>query len=129
MLRAADSVRTACSTEIGFSKANARLIERLGALRAAHDDQRDGLRIFSGLEFLQELRAAVQIAVHDEGIDLRFAEPGHRPLRFVLDGNVHVKTAEDAFQNTNFLPVARNHHRGKCHVFHCRQVRNRDVDN
>jgi hypothetical protein len=27
-----------------------------------------------------------------------------------------VKTAEDAFQNTDFLPVARNHHRGKCHV-------------
>ena len=74
------------------------------------------LGLSSGLQFAQELRASVEIAIHDERIDLGFVEPSQGSLRFVLDGDVHVKTAEDAFQNTDFLPVARNHHRGKCHA-------------
>lgn len=38
-------------------------------LLAAHDHEWDGARIFHGLQFVQKLGTAVQIAVHDESVD------------------------------------------------------------
>lgn len=78
---------------------------------------------------MQQLRAAVQIAIHDEGIDLRPGEAGQGFLRLVFHRNVHVQTAQDAFQNTHFRPVARDHHRGKCHGLHSIWGGNVGLDN
>jgi very-short-patch-repair endonuclease len=42
---------------------------------------------------------------------LDFVSRAKSSLRFALDGNIHVQSAENAFQNTDFLPIARNYHR------------------
>ena len=52
-------------------KQRAGLIQILADSAAPHDDQRNRSRLsFHALQFAQELRAAIQIAVHDEGVDL-----------------------------------------------------------
>ena len=53
----------------------------------------------------KELPGAVQVTVNNQGIDFGFREPGQGSLRFALDGNIHVQAAENAFQNTDFLPI------------------------
>ena len=116
----------------GFFKGENRatIVEILVALWPAHNHQRHCLgRIFGTLQFAQELCAAVQIAIHNERVDFIFVEPGHGPLRLALDGHVHVKTAEDALQNADFLPITGDHHRGKCHVLTVAGAGNADVDN
>jgi len=65
----------------------------------------------------KKLSGAVKVAVDDQRIDFGVCEPRQGALRFALDGDIHVQTAENTFQNTDFLPIARNYHRGECHEF------------
>ena len=82
----------------------------------AHNDQRYGIEtFFLAFEFAKKLRTALEVAIDDEGVNLRVAEPLEGRLRFSLHRNLHVETPKDAFQNADFLPVARNYHRGKDH--------------
>ena len=69
------------------------------------------------MQFAEQLRASVQVAIDDQSVDFRFAEAFQRPLWFVFDGNSDLESAKDALQNADFLPVTRDHNRGKCHVF------------
>ena len=48
------------------------------------------------MQFTKELTRTIQITVYNQGIDFRFCEPRQGSLRFALDGDVHVKAAEDA---------------------------------
>jgi hypothetical protein len=60
---------------------------------------------------MKELTRAIQVTVNNQGIDFRLREPRERLLRVALDNNIHVQAAKNAFENTDFLPVTRNHHR------------------
>jgi hypothetical protein len=96
-------------------KQRASRFDGLGRWRS-HDDERHGVQLtFALLQFVEKLGAAVEIAVDNEGVDFGTVEAGHGPLWFLFDGHIHVETAEDALQNADFLPIARNHHRGKSH--------------
>jgi hypothetical protein len=88
------------------------------ALRATHDYERDSAdaRNFA-LQLAKKLAGTVEVAIDNESVDFGFGEPGKSPLRIVLDGNIHVKAAENAFENADFLPVTRNNHRRECHAF------------
>jgi hypothetical protein len=97
-----------------LSKANIAPVEChiLLALRASHDHQRHGAYARSSLlQLAKKLPGAVQIAIDDERIDFAVGELLQGALRFAFDGDIHVQTSENAFQNADFLPIARNHHR------------------
>ncbi len=69
------------------------------------------------LQFPQKLCASVKVAIYDQSVNLAFIQPRQRPFRHVFNSNIHLQATENAFQDANFLPVARNHHRRKCHVY------------
>ena len=95
-----------------------------------HDYQRKPVcPLLVTLQFVQKLGASVQIAIYDQRVNLGAIQPRQSALWLGFNCNFHLKATQDAFQNTDFLPVARNHHRGKCHVVNCSDVSNDAVDN
>ena len=76
------------------------------------------------LQLAKELAGAVQVAVDNQSIDFRVGEPGESSLRFALDGHIHVQAAENAFENTDFLPITRDYHRRECHAFNFIEIGN-----
>ena len=94
----------------------ARRVDLLPATRPAHhyqrrSDRKQGIT----LQAAEETIRPAQVAVHDKRVDFGFGELRLRPLRLRFHFAVNMKSAEDAFQNTDFLPIARNHHRGESH--------------
>ena len=92
-------------------------VEARCAALSTHDDERNrALMLVGVLQLAQELRTAIQIAVDDQCVNLGLSQPFEGFLWFFLNGNVNLKTAEDAFENADFLPVTRKNNRGKCHA-------------
>ena len=97
--------------------------------RSAHNHQRHRTRARSfALQFAKQLPRAIQVTVNNQSINFGFREPGEGSLRFALDSNIHVQAAKNAFQNTDFLPITRNHHRRECHASNFIHPGNLDVD-
>ena len=111
-MRAADKVWTACSTEMGFSKTkDAPWDSRcLRPRRTADDDERYGVANGAVLQTFQETGSSAQIAVNDESVNLRLGQLGPGPVRFRFHVDSDVQTTEDAFENADFLKIAREHH-------------------
>src|SRR2546428_4014160 len=68
------------------------------------------------LQGAQEVLCSLEIAVDNQSIDLRLGKLGKSPLRFRFHIYINMQAAEDAFQHTDFLPVARNHHGRESHA-------------
>src|SRR5579864_196442 len=70
------------------------VVEAIIAAGPAHDNERHSVgALFDALELIEELRAAVQVAVDNQSVDFRFSDPRQGALRFLFHCNFYVKTA------------------------------------
>ncbi len=83
---------------------------------AAHEDQRDGISAATHrFQLFHERIGAREVVVDDDRVNLRLREFAAGFFRFRLDIHPDLHTAQDAFQNANFLPIAGYDHRFKRH--------------
>src|SRR5439155_15638251 len=90
--------------------------ESVSSLRTADNNQRCRIADRATEHVTQKPGGAIQVAIDDQGIDLRFREPRPSAIGLGYDIDSDMQATQNALEHADFWPIARNHHGGKRHV-------------
>src|SRR5207244_4580257 len=83
-------------------------VESVSSLRTADNNQRCRIADRATEHVTQKPGGAIQVAIDDQGIDLRFREPRPSAIGLAYDIDSDMQATQNALEHADFWPIAGN---------------------